>query len=170
MTEENVKHHFKEFNDGSALDYFRGGFDHWQFRLKRPSLGIPWYPPTDTEYFKFLQELGKVYGKNTVYCDFVKLYDITTRDLERSDSVFTLINLISSKYCNDCLEVQIWFTILYMAMVAEENRRWTKLGKRIKRLGVHRLLLENIPPKVAADESRGKPWRTIDEECKKRGF
>lgn len=170
MTEENVKPPFKEFKDGSALDYFRGGFDHWQVRLKRPSLGISWYPPTDVQYFKFLHDLGNVYGQDVVYNDFVKLYEITTYDLTRSSSAFSLIISISSKYGNDSLEVEIWLSVIYMAMVAEDNRRWTKLGKRIKRLGVHRVLHENVSPTIAANESKGKPWKEIDEECRKRGF
>ncbi|BAI61676.1 conserved hypothetical protein [Methanocella paludicola SANAE] len=170
MSEETNNSSFKEFIDGSALDYFQGGFDRWQVRLKRPNIGIPWYPPTDTQYFKFLRDSANIYGPDTIYNDFVKIYDITTSDLKTSTKAFSLISTISSKYNKDSLEMEIWLSVLYMAMVAEENKRWTKLGKRIKRLGVHRVLLENVPPKIAADESKGKPWKVIDEECKIRGF
>jgi hypothetical protein len=170
MNDEGAKAPFKKFNDGSALDFFRGGFDHWQVRLTRPNMGISWYPPTDTQYFKFLKDLSHKYGHDTVYNDFIEIYKVTTKDLENCNAVFSLIYSISSKYTDDSLEVEIWLSVLYMAMVAEDNRRWTKLGKRIKRLGVHRVLLENVTPKVAADESKGKPWREIDKECKIRGF
>ena len=47
------------------------------------------------------------------------------------------------------------FSILYMAMIAEERKAGTRLGKRIKRLGIHKLLIENIPVREAANFMRG---------------
>ena len=55
-------------------------------------------------------------------------------------------------------------------MVAEENYHGTKLGKRLKRLGIHQILIEGMEVHVAAHWSRGKPWREIAEECERRGF
>ena len=60
--------------------------------------------------------------------------------------------------------------VIYAAMVAEENKQFTRLGKRIKRLGVHQLLKEGLSPKEAANWSRGKAWRDLAAECEKRGF
>lgn len=62
------------------------------------------------------------------------------------------------------------FTILYMAMIAEEKKEHTKLGKRIKRLGVHKLLIEGVPVNEAANFMRGMGWREIDKMCSKFGF
>ena len=57
-----------------------------------------------------------------------------------------------------------------MAMIAEENKANTKLGKKIKRLGVHQILIENITPNISANYSKGMKWREIEKECKERGF
>ena len=62
------------------------------------------------------------------------------------------------------------FTILYMAMIAEEKKEHTKLGKRIKRLGVHKLLVERVPVSEAANFMRGMGWREIDRMCREYGF
>lgn len=65
----------------------------------------------------------------------------------------------------------IVFTIIYLGMVAEENKiGYKKLGKRIKRLGIHQVLYDRYSPAAAASFSRGLPWTRIDNECKLRGF
>jgi len=55
-------------------------------------------------------------------------------------------------------------------MISEENKANTRLGKRIKRLGVHKLLIENQPVYEAANFMRGMDWRTIDRLCAERNF
>lgn len=62
------------------------------------------------------------------------------------------------------------YTILYMGMVAEERKAGTRLGKRIKRLGVHKLLVENQSVSDAANFMRGMRWREIDALCSARGY
>ena len=54
--------------------------------------------------------------------------------------------------------------------VDKENKLGTKLGKRIKRLGIHQVLYDRYSPAAAASFSRGLPWTRIDNECKLRGF
>ena len=55
-------------------------------------------------------------------------------------------------------------------MVAEENKAFSKLGKRIKRPGVYQVLQENIDYNTAANFSRGRKWRELSEICAQRGF
>lgn len=76
----------------------------------------------------------------------------------------------SANYGNDALEINILFTILYAGMVAEENKVNTKLGKRIKRLGMYQISLEDMSAQQAANYSRGMSWREIARECANRGF
>lgn len=57
-----------------------------------------------------------------------------------------------------------------MAMVAENLKANTRLGKRIKRLGVHQLLFENRTVLDAANFMRGMGWREIAGMCEERGF
>ena len=68
------------------------------------------------------------------------------------------------------MTIDVIFSILYMAMIAEERKKNTRLGKRIKRLGIHKLLIEKSNVLDAANFMRGMGWREIDSLCRARGF
>lgn len=156
----------KEFKDGSFLEYDRGAFDNWCVYLKRPNTQR--YAPKDYQYFKRLTEYSLEYPAEQIYDDFVTIYNATTKKTE--EHVFDLIEELSKKYGDKATDIAIDFSIMYMGMVAEENKAYTKLGKRIKRLGVHQVLIEKIPYNIAANYSKNKNWKDIDKECIKRGF
>lgn len=80
------------------------------------------------------------------------------------------ITCISAEYNENQIEVDIWFTVIYAGMVAEENKENAILKKRIKRLGMHQLLIENESPHFAANFSKGRKWRELDLIMKKYGF
>lgn len=82
---------------------------------------------------------------------------------------FNDIRTLSQEYGPDNLFVYKLFSIFYLTMISEENRRGTKLGKRIKRLGVHYLLIEDQPLHYSINFMRGMKWKEIDELCKERG-
>lgn len=156
----------RDFKDGSFLEYDKGAFDDWCVYLTRPS--VVRYAPKDYQYFKRLTEYGAKYGNNQLYDDFIQFYNLTTKSLD--DSVFELIDRLSEKYGDESIDIAIDFSIIYMGMVAEENKAYTKLGKKVKRLGVHQVLIDGLPYHIAANFSRGKKWRDLDHECKLRGF
>ena len=161
----------KQFNDGSFLEYDKGGFDNWCVYLTRPSNKRT--PPLDVDYFSDLVNLGQKYSNIKIYKDFVSLYSHVRQSKVISNVGHELIekNIVSYEE-SDSVDIEIIFTILYAAMVAEEQKERTMLGARIKRLGVHQILLDVPPLGVvgAAGFSRGLKWRDIDTECKKRGF
>ena len=70
----------------------------------------------------------------------------------------------------DWQTLELIYSILYMGMIAEENKENTILGKRIKRLGMYQTLIENVPAEISANYSRGMKWHELDKECNKRGF
>ena len=156
----------KRFNDGSHLEYARGSFDDWCVYLTRP--GIPRYAPKDFEYFDRLKELAFKFGHKRIYNDFLTIYEKTTSQI--NPQVCDLISTITIQYGEDALEIDILLTILYAGMVAEENKRFAVLKKRIKRLGLHQVLIEGMAPTAAANYSRGKPAKHLIAECEKRGF
>lgn len=156
----------KTFDDSSFLEYDYGSFDQWCVYLTVP--GKKRTPPRDTEYFDFLKRLAEAYTTQKVYDDYIQIYNLTGKEV--SQSVLTQITNIASSYGADKNNVDIIFTILYLAMIAEENKANTKLGKRIKRLGIFKLLFENSPVSHAANFMRGMNWRDIDVLCKERGF
>jgi len=156
----------KEFNDGSYLEYDQGSFDGWCVYLTKTDGTRK--PPRDIDYFQQLKNLANTYGSDRVYEDYVKVYELTGKSVE--DYVLNLISEISNGYGADSLELDIIFSILYMAMIAEENKAFTRLGKRIKRLGIYKLLIENNSVYQSANFMRGMGWREISDLCNERGF
>lgn len=156
----------KDFSDGSFLEYDKGKFDVWCVYLTRPNKDRK--PPRDTGYFNQLIELSQKWGEKKVYSDYVRIYNRTSKTVD--NDVLQYISEISKEYAEDALKVDIIFSVLYMAMIAEERKEHTKLGKRIKHLGIYSLLIEHADVYRAANFMRGMGWREIAALCQERGF
>lgn len=152
-------------SDGTKIEFDSGRIDDWCVYVTRPNK--PRNAPKDTDYFASLVDL---HGKHPmIYDDYVAVYDATSRVI--SEAVFEMIEKLSKKYPPELqVDVELLLVVLYAAMIAEENRAHTKLGKRIKRLGIHQILFDKLPIPVAANFSKGMGWREISEHCKQRGF
>jgi len=157
----------KTFADGSYLEYAQGSFDGWCVYMVDPKAHFR-RPPRDTHYFDFLKLQAETFGKTKIYSDFVMLYEKTGREID--DGVLAFIDELARSYGDMNLRFSQIFTILYMGMVAEERKAGTRLGKRIKRLGVHKLLIEDQSVSDSANFMRGMRWRDIDLLCRQRGF
>ncbi len=156
----------KTFQDGLALEYDRGKFDEWCVYLTKPSGERK--PPRDIDYFSQLKQVADKYGTDKVYSDYTRVYDLTRKTV--SQESLRKISAIAGSYGEDALLVDVIFSILYMAMIAEEQKANTRLGKRIKRLGIYKLLIENKSAHEAANFMRGMGWRDIAKLCEERGF
>ena len=111
--------------------------------------------PRDNTYFSELHSIAQKYPNNKVYADFVKIYDLTTPAIETN--VLSLIDEIVETYSDeDRVKIEQWFSVIYGGMIAEENKTNAILKKRIKRLGMYQVLIQNINPNVAANYSKGK--------------
>ncbi len=156
----------KSLSDGSFLAYDGGSFDEWcVYLIKRDGSRRP---PRDVDYFEQLKQLADKYGVNQIYNDYVRVYDLTGKQVDPQS--LKVISQIAASYGNDVLEIDVIFSILYMAMIAEEQKEHTRLGKRIKRLGIYTLLFENRSVSDAANFMRGMSWRDIAKLCEERGF
>lgn len=156
----------KCFENGAFLEYDRGGFDDWCVYLTQPTGSRR--PPRDTDYFSALKNYASKYGVQKIYNDYVLVYELTGKQVE-VDSLHRITE-IAAGYGQDALQIDIIFSILYMAMIAEEQKKYTRLGKRIKRLGIYVLLIENKSVLESANFMRGMGWREIDSLCRQRGF
>lgn len=156
----------KQFEDSSYLEYDRGNFDDWCVYYTN-SQGHR-KPPRDTDYFEDLKRFSQKYGVDRIYGDYVEVYNLTNKEISRES--LSKISSIACTYNEDSLQIDVIFSILYMAMIAEERKAHTRLGKRIKRLGIHKLLIENKSTYEAANFMRGMRWRDISELCEERGF
>lgn len=100
---------------------------------------------------------------------FYLIYQQITKNIDTN--VLALIDSITNTYNeNDKIIVEQWFTVIYAGMIAEENKRFSILKKRVKRLGMHQVLKLNMSAKDAAKFSYEKKWKELDEIMKPLGF
>lgn len=156
----------KNVRNRNTVEFDKGLFDEWCVYLTRPAL--PRYAPRDSEYFSKLQQLGNRYGHQKIYNDFVRYYTPTSKTIDTR--VLRLITEITNDYGQDAEEMDVWFTVIYAGMVAEENKAFAVLKKRMKRLGMHQVLVEGLDAACAAQFSKGKKWRELDGWMRQRGF
>ncbi len=123
----------------------------------------------DTTYFTDLKAIASKYEANKVYNDFIEIYNGTTKIIDKS--ILDLIDKIVTTYNEeDKIIIEQWFAVIYGGMIAEENKQFAILKKRIKRLGMHQILKLDYDPNVAANFSRGKKWRELDAIMKPLGI
>lgn len=156
----------KNVQGKNIVEFDNGSFDAWCVYLTRQKQ--PKYAPHDTEYFNFFLQLAGKHGKQKVYNDFVAIYNLTKKSID--EQVLLLITNIANTYGEDAENVDIWFTVIYGGMIAEENKEFAILKKRVKRLGMHQVLLNGIAPYQAANFSKGKKWRELDAIMSPLGF
>jgi hypothetical protein len=156
----------KNVQERNLVEFDNGHFDEWCVFLTRP--GKPRYAPKDTEYFTILKNMGTRFGPAKIYNDFTQYYNLTTKKVD--STVLDLITTLSQEYETHTEEMDIWFTVIYAGMIAEENKANAILKKRIKRLGMHQVLLNNKDPDVAANFSKGRKWEELDKVMREKGF
>lgn len=160
---ETVKH----LADGRAVVFDEGTFDRWCVYVVEA--GGERHAPRDETYFNDLRRIAGGYVDGKVYSDFVAVYEQTTRHID--PAVLSLIDNLAATYeAGDRVLVEQWFAVLYAGMIAEENKRRAKLKKRIKRLGMHQVLVEGMPPSQAAHFSRDKKWYELAGIMHGHGF
>lgn len=154
------------FFDGTSVEFGRGSIDEWcVFHIGKDGSRRP---PLDSDYFAALPIIAGVHGVHNLYQDFVSVYNMVRSGPDVG--VFNAIDRLSARYSPHELLFQQSFTFMYLGMIAEENKAHARLGKRIKRLGVHSILIEGRPVNQAANFMRGMKWPEISALCKARGF
>jgi chorismate mutase len=156
----------KTFSDGTVIEFDAGSFDTWCVYVKNPNGKR--HAPKDINYFQSIIFFSNKYSVESIYDDFVQIYVQTKNKVETE--VLNLIIRLSNKYGEDSVEIEKIYTIIYSAMIAEQNKKFSILGKRIKRLAIYQILFDKIGLIEAVNYSRGKPWRELDNECQMRGF
>jgi hypothetical protein len=154
------------FGNGGFIEFDSGCFDGWCVFVTTP--GNKRFAPTDVQYFSRLKKLSEKFGPQKIYDDFVVIYNRTTKNVD--SKVFELIAVLSRFYETDALEMELWLNVIYAGMIAEENKENAILKKRIKRLGIHQVLIDEISPEEAAVFSKGKKWKELDEIMKLKRF
>lgn len=154
------------FSNGGFIEFDTGKFDDWCVYITGPDEIR--HAPSDVFYFSRLKKLGRKYGFQKIYDDFVVVFNRTSSEI--NPDIFQLISILSRNYRKDAQEFETWFNVLYAGMVAEENKENAILKKRIKRLGMHQLLIDGLEPETAANFSKGIKWPELNRLMKAKGF
>lgn len=121
----------KNVRGKNLVEFDNGIFDEWCVFLILP--GKPRYAPRDTEYFTVLKNMGAIYGSAKIYNDFIRFYSLTTKRVD--NNTLNLITTLSDDYETHAEEMDIWFSVIYGGMIAEENKANAILKKRNKAVG-----------------------------------
>jgi hypothetical protein len=151
--------------DGTIVEFGKGKFDEWCVYIKKPEER---YAPKDDQIFRIMQNIGDELGRENVYSDFVEIYRPTDKNI--NPEIIRLISELVNKYRTAIRDLKIGYSVLYGGMVAEENKENAVLGKRIKRLGMHQLLIDGMAPEECAVFSRGKIASVLDGIMRIKGF
>ncbi|MFM9402734.1 DUF7004 family protein [Myroides odoratimimus] len=157
----------KNLLNNRKVVFDNGKFDHWCVYVVEENGSKK--APFDVEYFTDLQRLNIKYSNNKVYQDFIAIYKQT--DSTINTNVLELIDTIVNTYNQeDKIIVEQWFAVIYAGMIAEENKQFAILKKRVKHLGVYQTLIQGMNPLDAARFSYGKKWRELDAIMKPLGI
>jgi len=150
--------------DGTQLVFSQGKFDCWCIYHIRNGFA---HALRDEEVFSLMQKYTGSIQRFRLYKDFLIVFNLVTNNIKCG--VVNNITNIAMHY-ETPHEVQFILMFLYAGMVAEENKDKAILKKYIKRLGVHQVLVEMMPPNMAANYSRRKKCQELRLECEARGF
>ena len=163
---ENMATVIKIIPENNLIEFDKGKIDDWCVYVTKNREFR--FAPTDILYFSELKQLGEKHGHLKIYADFVIIYDRTNSMID--EKTLSQITTIATEYGDDKTTIDICFTVIYAGMIAEENKKFAILKKRVKRLGMYQLLVERETPEYAANFSKGKTWRELDVIMKKFGF
>jgi hypothetical protein len=147
-----------DFQDGSYLAFDQGNFDNFRVSFyTREDKYIN--SPTDVELLTFLKSLNddELTWKRVT---FLAKYIHEKTNITELNFLERITNLQEQKY----------YYYLAAAMIAEERKDFAILKKRVKLLGIHQVIIQDMQPREAANWSKGKRWRDIEKECIKHGF
>lgn len=161
------------FEDGTNLSFDYGMKDDWCVFVGTKS--GKHYAPLDKEYFQNLINAKNEFSAKVVYDDFCSIYNLTKDEWKLYNrkvdpNVFSFIHDICKKYNHRALVMEKTFSIIYMGMLAEYRYENTRLDKKVKKLGVHRVIIDGYSAEKAANEIRGKSWTYINLLCVKCGI
>jgi hypothetical protein len=157
----------KNLRNNRHVKFDKGKFDDWCVYIVESDGTTK--APYDIDYFTDFQLISKHYHDKKLYHDFVSIYELTTKTV--SETVLNLIDdLVMTYQTRHRVLMELWLTVIYAGMIAEENKANAILKKRLKRLGMYQLLILNFLPAETAQYSKGKQWRDLDEIMKQFGF
>lgn len=139
----------RQFVDGTQLVYDDGEYDGWRVSFYDNDKFV--WSPTDEELFSELLSFGQEHNDL-----FYAILAVADQIGPRTDFAQVRIETIDGT-----LKEEKMYSALAAMMIAEERKKSTQLGKKVKLLGLFQLLLEGFTPYKAAHWSRGRSTEEI---------
>lgn len=70
--------------------------------------------------------------------------------------------IVNSSNTENKIIIEHWFIVIHAGIIAEENKDFTVLKKRVIRLGMPQVLKFGMSASESAKFSYGKKWRELD--------
>lgn len=102
----------------------KGRFDDYCVYICKQNLQTA---PRDIDYFTFFKKLQNQHSNDIdIYLDYVSIYNRTNQNFDQN--VITHIHQLVDKYIdilppNDLQELEKYYVVIYMTMIAEENKK-----------------------------------------------
>ncbi|WP_143461371.1 DUF7004 family protein [Levilactobacillus enshiensis] len=172
----------QRYADNSYYTFSTGTKDNWHLMYHDTKGGHELY---DKDYLSRIKTISHYYGHEHVYTSFVIVFDLVSKNAKEtngrpvpSQEQLDQIKKIAQSYSDDPQQIIMLhklFDCFYMTMISEWYYKTTrgqpsKLKHRIKRLGVYQVIHEGMSPEAAANYSKHKSARDLDQEMKKHGF
>ena len=142
------------YADGAEIGFTRGRFDDWCVYFHD---GEHDKYMLDKEYFKTMQVISEKYP--TVWDDFCVVYNLTEKAPD--ERIFNVINLLSKKYGEYQEQFEKERGVIYMGMIAEENKENAILGKKVKYIGMYQTLKLGWDVEKSANFSKGVKYTSL---------
>ena len=146
----------REYEDGSYLAFDTGNFDDYRVTFYHNGSQ---HSPKDTWFFDKLVAIKR--KPHTVWLVVQQIAKQINKTTEFQNIVFP--DRIESQ------EAKKVFDFMAAAMIAEERKKGTVLGKRVKLLGIYQILFV-YKNALVASWSKDKPAGIISDECEGYGF
>ncbi len=156
----------KRLRNGTVFSYGMGSYDEWCVYESNPEVRAK--RVGDYDYFKKIRELGNIYEISDVFNTFCSIYNRTTAEID--EDILKDISETCEQYEDDYDKAEYAFCLLYLSMVSEMNKEYSKLGKRVKGLGIHQLLFQKMKIHDIANFTKGKKWFEVAAACEQYGF
>ena len=153
-------------SNGYKFWFGRGRFDDYCVFCSKPNNKY-WFA-LDKEYLGWIKRLGRRYGVDNVYEDFLQVYDLVDSDYEGKFRIVEDLIWDLDKHYNG--NTERWWAVFYMTMVAECCRENTILNKRIKHLGVYNVLFDDMGAGYTSQYMKKMQWWELDDLMIERGI
>jgi len=149
----------KTYDSGTRLVYENGRFDKWLVSFYRHERRDS--SPSDIDLFELLQGFGDM------QVTWALIRNLGDQILKNPGIKFQQLDIETPHGA----ETEEWvFDALAAMMLAEERKEGSKLGCKVKLIGCYQVLIEGKAPWWAANWSKGKSARKIENTYKDKNL